>query len=119
MAYYYPIQNEQLRNLVMISESIHSLPDDDVQKMVMQISNLTDDGQTAMILALQDEQKQITAAKAASGITPQMEMARLQTESAKISGIKHDFEMAVVKVNKKLEQAEADEAAENILREIN
>jgi len=117
MAYYYPIQNEKLRTLVITSESIHSLADDDVQKMVSQISNLTDEGQMAMIQALEDEQKQIMLAKAAQGITPQMEMRQLQADSMKLTGIKHDFEMAVVKENQKMEQADANNA-EDILRDI-
>jgi len=92
---------------VISSESIHSLADDDVQAMVSQISNLTVEGQMAMISALEDEQKQIT----------QVKLRQVQSDSMSLTGIKHDFEMAVVRENRKMEKADSDEA-EDILRDI-
>lgn len=118
MPYYYPIQNEQLRMLVMMSESIHSMPVRDIQKMVAQISNLTEDGQMAMITALEDEQKQIAAARLARGITPEVQMRALQSNTAKVNAIGRDLEMSVRKEDRRRQAAEAEKAAEDILREI-
>jgi hypothetical protein len=118
MAYYYTIRNERLRMLVMASESIHSLGDEDVQRMVSQISNLNDDGEAAMISTLEDEQRQIAAAKRARGITPEMELAQINDNMAKVSAIKHDFEMAVLRENEREETEKSSSAADDILKSI-
>jgi len=118
MAYYYTIQNERLRMLVMASESIHSLPDEEVQKMVAQISNLNADGEAAMIATLEDEQRQIAAAKRARGITPEMELAAIKDNMAKVAAIKHEFEMAILRENEREETEKSNAAAENILNDI-
>jgi len=118
MLNYNPIQNESLRTLVMLSESIHSLPEDAVQNMVAQIANLDVDGQKALIATLEDEQKQIAAAKAAKGITPEMEMKQIKENSAKIAAIKRDFEMTVARERQGEEAAAAGAQAENLLRDI-
>jgi len=118
MAYYYTIQNERLRMLVMASESIHSLPEEDVQRMVSQISNLNEDGEAAMVATLEDEQRQIAAAKRARGITPEMELATINDNMAKVAAIKHDFEMAVLRENDREEREKSTAAAEDILRDI-
>jgi hypothetical protein len=118
MAYYYTIQNERLRMLVMASESIHSLADADVQEMVAQISDLNDDGEAAMIATLEDEQRQIAAAKRARGITPEMELATINDNMAKVAKIKHDFEMAVLRENEREESEKSNAAAESLLKNI-
>lgn len=118
MPYYYPIQNERLRQLVMMSESIHSMEEKDIQKMVAQIANLTADGQTAMITALEDEQRQIEKARLAKGITPEAEMRAWQLNTTKMIAIKHDFEMSVRNVDRKRQAEESEKAAEDILREM-
>lgn len=118
MAYYYTIPNERLRMLVMASESIHSLDDEDVQRMVSQISTLNEDGEAAMISTLEDEQRQIAAAKRARGITPEMELAQISENMAKVSAIKHDFEMAILRENEREESEQSSAAAESILQDI-
>jgi hypothetical protein len=118
MAYYYTIPNERLRMLVMASESIHSLPDEDIQRMVAQISNLNKDGEDAMINTLEDEQRQIAATKRARGITPEMELAQINENMAKVAAIKHDFEMAVLRENEREESEKSNAAAEDILKDI-
>jgi hypothetical protein len=118
MPQYDPIGNERLRALVMASESIHSLPEEDIQKMVTQIAALDDNGQEAMIKTLEDEQKQIAAAKRAKGITPEMELAAINENMAKVAAIKRDFEMSVLKENEREETQQSEKAAEDILKGI-
>jgi len=118
MPQYDPIRNERLRTLVMASESIHSLPEQDVQKMVAQISTLDESGQAALTATLEDEQRQIAAAKRARGITPEMELAQINDNMAKVSSIKHDFEMAVLKENEREESQKSEQAAEDLLKNI-
>lgn len=118
MAYYYPIQNEYLRRLVMLSESIHSLDDNDVQEMVSQIALLDEAGQKAMISTLEDEQRQIAQEKAKRGITPEMEMRAIEENTAKLHSIKRDFETAIRKENERTQIVESNQEAENILREL-
>lgn len=115
---YQPIRSERLRTLVMASESIQSLPDEQVQMMITQIAALDDNGQSAMIATLEDEQRQIAAAKRARGITPEMELAQINENMAKVSAIKHDFEMSVLKENEREEVAQSDKAAEDLLKNI-
>jgi hypothetical protein len=118
MPYYYPIQNERLRTLVMLSESIHSIPEADVQKMVMQIAGLEEEGQKAMVATLEDEQQQIEAIKRAKGITPEMEMIQIRENSAKLASIKRDFTMTVARENQARESLQAGQEAEDLLRDI-
>jgi hypothetical protein len=118
MPYYYPIQNEQLRMLVMASESIRSLREDDIQKMVAQIANLNPEAQAAMITVLEDEQSQIMAAREAKGITPEMSAHAIQENTAKVYGIRRDFEMSVQKENERPATEESSRAAEDILKKL-
>lgn len=118
MPQYDSIKNENLRMLVMSSESIHSLPEEQSQAMINQIAALDDNGQAALTATLEDEQKQIAAAKRAKGITPEMEMAQISENMAKVSAIKRDFEMAVLKENEREETVQSEAAAEDILKKI-
>ena len=118
MPYYYPIQNERLRMLVMASESIHSLEEKNIQKMVAQIAALPLEGQIAMISALEDEQKQIAAAQRAQGITPEMEITRIEKSTAQVRIIKRNFEIVVRVENEKVEIVRSQQEADNLLREI-
>lgn len=118
MPQYDPIKNERLRALVMASESIHSLPEENVRQMITQIAALDDDGQAALIATLEDEQKQIAAAKRAKGITPEMELAQISENMTKVAAIKHDFEMAVLKENEKEDTIKSERAAEDLLKNI-
>jgi len=118
MPYYYPIENERLRMLVMASESIHSMAEDDVQKMVAQIAVLDEDGQAAMVETLEDEQRQIAAAKRAKGITPEMELAQINKDTAKLSAIEHEFEMAAAKENERSDREESQKKAEEIIKDV-
>ena len=118
MPYYYPIENERLRMLVMASESIHSMAEDDVQKMVAQIAVLDEDGQDALVETLENEQRQIAAAKRARGITPEMELAQINENMAKLSAIEHEFEMAMAKENARAEREESGKEAEEIIKDV-
>jgi len=118
MPQYDLIQNEQLRILVMASESIHSLPEDEEQSMIERIAALDENSQAAMIKTLEDEQRQIAAAKRAKGITPEMELAQISESMSKVAAIKHDFEMAVLKENEREESQKSEQAAEDILKDI-
>lgn len=118
MPYYYHIYNEKLRELVKASESIHSLTENDAQDMVNHIAALPQDGQAEMIRALESEQKAIQEAKVAKGITPEVEMRRLDEAIAQVGTIKRDFESSVRKYNEELERKHEDQAAEDLLEEI-
>jgi len=102
----------------MLSESIHSMTDREVQSMVEQIATLDEEGQKAMITTLEDEQRQIAAEKAKRGITPAMEMRAIEENTAKLHLIKHDFETTVRKENERTQILESEKAADNILREL-
>jgi hypothetical protein len=118
MPYYYTIPNERLRMLVMASESIHSMREDDVQKMITQIAALDEDSQDAMIETLEDEQRQIAAAKRARGITPEMELAQINKDMAKLSAIEHEFEMAIAKESARADREESEKKAEEIIKDV-
>jgi hypothetical protein len=118
MPYYYPIKNDRLRELTMLSESINTLPEDDVQKVVEQIAALDTDAQNAMIATLEDEQKQIAAAKLAKGITPDVELAQIKENSVRLASVKRDFDMTVARENQNQEAIAAAAEADNLLSEI-
>lgn len=118
MPHYYNIPDDDLRMLVMASESLHSLAEDDVQKTIDQIAELNDDGREALIETLEDEQRQIAAAKRERGITPEMELAHINKKMAKLAAIEHEFEMAVAKANAQAESAESDKKAEEIIKDV-
>lgn len=119
MPYYYPIQNEKLRYLVMASESIHSLDEGNIQKMIFQVANLPVEAQQPMIEALEDEQRQIVAAKRAKGITPEMDIKIIEKRTAEVRIIKRNFEIVVRVENEKVEVAKSQREAEDLLKEIN
>lgn len=102
----------------MLSESIHSLPEDAVQTMIAQIASLDAGGQRAMIATLEDEQRQIAAAKAAKGITPDMEIERIKENAAQMSSIRRDFDMTVARERQREEALAAGAEAENLLRDM-
>ena len=118
MPYYYPIQNEKLRYLVMASESIHSLEEGNIQKMIFQIANLPVEGQDAMVAALEDEQRQIVATKRAKGITPAQEFKVIEKKTAEVRMVKRNFEIVVRVENEKVEVAKTQREAEDLLKEI-
>lgn len=115
---YSKIQNERLRNLVMLSESIHSLPESEIQAMIDRVTELPPEGQEAMTSALEDEQKQIQEAKQAKGITPEMETQEIEENSLKLSKIKHDFDTAVLEVKKEKEEKDSEAAAASIIKNL-
>lgn len=117
MPYYYNIQNEYLRMLVMASESIHSLAEDDLQKTIGQIAELDEEAQQAMISTLEDEQRAIAAAKRAKGITPKMEIAHLNRDIVALETIRHEFENAVLQ-EKEREAEQQHGPADDILKNI-
>ena len=118
MPNYDNIKNEKLRQLVTLSESIHSQPEEVAQAMIDQIAALPEEGQTAMITAMEDEQKAIQEAKAAKGITPEQEIRDIEENMAKVSTIKRDFESSVRKINEEKEREESDKEAEDLLKKL-
>lgn len=103
--------------LVMASESIRSQREDDIQKMVSAIAALNEDGQVAMIATLEDEQNQIMAAREAQGIAKEATRA-MKENTAKVYGIKRDFEMSVQKESERTSTEESSRAAEDILKKL-
>jgi hypothetical protein len=118
MPYYYTIQDERLRMLVMASESIHSLSEDDIQKVINQIAGLEEDGQEALTTTLEDEQRQIAAAKRAKGISPEMELAQINESMTRLTTLEHEFETAVARENERAEREESGREAEEIINNI-
>ena len=118
MPNYDHIKNEKLRQLVKASESIHSLPEEEAQAMIDQISVLPEEGQTAMLSTLEEEQKAIQEAKAAKGITPEQELRELEENMEKVSTVKRDFESSVRKINEQKDREESDKEAEELLKKI-
>jgi len=115
---YTPIQNEKLRQLVLLSESINSLPEEQLQVTVTRIGGLAGPDQEAMIKVLEDEQRLIEAKKRARGLTPEMELAEIKERRSKVVAIKRDFESAVNRENERVDTVESDKAAEDALKDL-
>ncbi len=111
------IQNQELRLLVTASESINSLPSDEIQVMVGKISLLPEDGQKEMIAALQDERMQAQAAMSARGITPEMEMEKVKASTSALAAASRGF-YAEVNQAKEESAQKAEGPAENILQSL-
>ncbi len=118
MVNYSIIQNEHLRQLVILSESIHSLPADQLEVMIQRIAALPEEGQLALIKTLEDEQQKIKAAKLAKGITPEMELKQMEENSLKVTAIKYEFETGVRKENEKIDAKQSEEEAEKLILNI-
>lgn len=118
MVDYSLIKNQKLRQLIILSESIASLPEGEQLKMIERIAQLPPEGETAMIAALEDEQEKIRQAKRAKGITPEMELEQIKQNTAAIFALKRQFDTAVVRENEKSEKANSDVAAEDILKTL-
>ncbi|MFC1748045.1 hypothetical protein ACFL2V_04490 [Pseudomonadota bacterium] len=119
MPYYYHINNEKLRELVKVSESIHSLDENDAQDMINQIAALPEEGQVEMLKALENEQKAIAAAKAAKSITPEQEIAELDANIAKVGSIKREFESSVRRHTEDKDREQEGQEAEDLLKGLN
>lgn len=115
---YSKIQNEKLRSLVVLSESIHSQPESEIQAMVDRIASLPLEGQDAMIAALEEEQKQIQMTKQAKGITPEMEMQHIEGKNLKLSSIKHEFDKAVLETKEQTDQDTASAEADSLISNL-
>ncbi len=113
------IENEMLRRLVMASESIASLPAADMEAMVKRIAALPVDGQMALMQTLQQEQEAIAAAKAAKGITPEMEAKLLEENVKQLTGVKREFEKAVRTEQEHEDAINSDKAADDLLQQMN
>jgi len=112
------IKNTELRLLVTASESIHSLPEDQIQAMIQKIAALPPKGELEMIAALKDEQEQIQKSKLARGITPEVEQANNQENMKKVYRIKKDFQTVVRVEDEKVETTKDNAAAEEILTQL-
>lgn len=118
MVYYYPIQNERLRFLIMASESIHALEEQQLQKMILQIAMLPPEGQEAMMAALEDEQRQIISAQEAKGISKQQQLVSIQKKTEQVRIIRRNFEIFVRVEEEKVEVGRVEREADNLLREL-
>ena len=118
MVDYSVIKNEKLRQLVMISESIASLDEAGILAMVKQIAQLPEEGQTAMINALEDEQKQIRAAKIAKGITPEKELEKVTIQAQKVAFANRSFDRVVRQEDEKAERLATDANAEDLITSL-
>lgn len=118
MVNYDIIKNPELRLLVAASESIHSLDETEIQQWVERIAVLPPEGEMQMLTALRDEQKQISEAKLAKGITPEMDLAQTQENLKQVTAIKKDFDMVVLKENERVSKQESEIAATNLLNNI-
>lgn len=115
---YNPIKHERLRQLVILSESLNSLPEDQLQATVTRIGGLAGPDLEAMVKVLEDEQRLIEANKRARGLTPEMELAEIEERRSKVVAIKRDFESAVNRENERVDTVESSKAAEDALKDL-
>lgn len=115
---YDSIKNSRLKALVMASESIHSLPEAALAQMIARIAAMPEVGQVQLIAALEDEQKQIQAAKLAKGITPEVEMQNLKEGTSKLIQVERKFDGDVRKYREDKAQAQDEAQAENLIKSI-
>lgn len=118
MANFAVIQNEKLRDLIIRSESINSLPEDKRQQMIDKIALLQEAGVNAMIAILEQEQAKISAAKLAKGITPEIEHQQMQKKIVEVVAIKREFETGVRVELERVDREETLKAAEDLLRNL-
>lgn len=112
------ITNETLRRLIIASESIQSLAEAEIQKMVERIGALPETGQQQIIASLEKEQEQISKVKLAMGITPEVEVAELEEKIQKVNLIKKTLENTVRHEQEQAADTESEKAAENVLKTL-
>lgn len=112
------ITNEQLRQLVIRSESVNSLSEDQIQAMVNKMALLPESGTTAMIAVFEKEQQKIQNAKTAKGIPPEIEQKRLDEKISAVAGIKREFETGVKVETERVDQEATLMAAEELLKDL-
>lgn len=112
------ITNEKLRQLVIRSESVNSLPEDKVRALVNKMALLTEPSITAMIAVFEKEQLKIQNAKLAKGITPEIEQKRLDEKISALAGIKREFETGVKVETERTDQETTLMAAEELLKDL-
>ncbi len=117
MADYTVIKNTELRLLVSASESINSLPSDQLYLMVARIADLTEEGERQMITALRDEWEKVAASRKEKNTTPAMEMENIRKSSAQLALVSRGFDQ---EVNQARESSvrQAEGPAENILQSL-
>jgi hypothetical protein len=118
MTHYLLIKNKKLRALVMTSESIQSLSEKEIEKMLFRIFTLPEKGQQKLMKALEKEQSQIRKTKRAKGITPLQEKKKIDEHKTKLMSIKHQFDASVRKIKESHKQKESDQMAEDLLQSI-
>ncbi len=102
----------------MASESIQSLSEEELQKMVERMAALPEAGQLEIIASLEEEQEHIRKGKLAMGITPEVEAAELGEKIQKVNIIKKNLENTVRHEQEKDANIESDNAAENLLKTL-
>lgn len=112
------IKNEKLRRLVIASESMQSLPEPEIQKMVERMAALPEAGQQQIIASLEKEQEQISKVKLAMGITPEVEVAELEEKIQKVNLIKKTLENTIRHEQEQAANNESEEAAEDVLKTL-
>lgn len=115
MPNYIKIQNEQLRKLVMISQSIASLSENDQIIMINQIVELDSEGQQELVKTLLEEQKTIARSQA---VLAEQRVAHVDKNIALVLQIKQKFDTDVRKINEKEEVAQEEKSAENLLKQL-
>lgn len=112
------IKNERLKLLVMVSESINSLPAEEIQKMIEKIAAAPEEIQKEIMASLEAEQKEIQKTKLAIGITPEMEKREIEEQMQKITTIKKGLEHVVHEEEQKNEARDAQLKAEAVLNKL-
>jgi ABC-type protease/lipase transport system fused ATPase/permease subunit len=100
------INNEKLRELVMASKSIMSLPENDLQTMVERISQMPPEGENAFMEALQKD------------AAPPEKIGLLQRSIEKLKQIKKKLTGGILKIKEKSEEKIDQTAADNLLKNI-
>ncbi len=117
MVDYSIIKNDHLRALVMISESIGSLEETAISRMVERIARLPEQGQTDMITALEDERRQIEAATTAHK-APEKALEEVSAQEKKLILVNRSFDRVVREENEKTEQSESSAHADDLLHSL-
>lgn len=109
------IQNEQLRKLVMISQSIATLSENDQIIMINQITELDSEGQQELEKTLLEEQKTIARSQAALA---EQRVAHVDKNIALVIQIKQKFDTDASKINEKKEEEQEAQSEENLLKQL-
>ncbi len=86
--------------------------------MIFQIAMLPPEGQEAMIAALEDEQRQIMAAREAQGVSKQQQLVTIQKKTEQVRIIRRNYEIFVRVEEEKVEVGRVEREADNLLREL-